>query len=167
MKLAINIKRYDKNLPKYFESEKKFLKKHFGKSFQIHHIGSSAVPGLGGKNVIDILFLVPDKKAVNFAMKKLVSIGYNHVKSGGDKYRIFFNRSKKKLHFHLHIRWKTSKKYKAELIFRDYLRAHPEEVQKYFLLKQKWAKKAGSKRSRYVKLKTRYVNSVLRKAKKS
>jgi len=49
MKPKILIKPYDLNAPKYFRREKSFLVKNLGKNFEIHHIGSSAVPGLGGK----------------------------------------------------------------------------------------------------------------------
>ena len=166
MKLAVSIKKYDKNLPKYFESEKKFLTKHFGKNFQIHHIGSSAVPGLGGKNVVDVQLLSPDKKTAISAMKKLIAIRYKQLKEGGDKYRIAFYKDKKGIHFHLHLMWKTVGKYKAHLIFRDYLRKHPEEAENYFILKKKWAKEAGAQRRKYTELKTSYVNEVLKKAKK-
>jgi GrpB-like predicted nucleotidyltransferase (UPF0157 family) len=169
MKQAVVIKPYDHNLPIYFEKEKNFLIKNLGKDFEIHHIGSSAVPGLGGKNVIDIQLLAPNKKIANKTIKKLESIGYSYQKNAGDAYRIFFNRDryydKKKVHIHIHLMWKSAKKYKDYLMFRDYLRKHPEEAKRYYSLKKIWAKKAGNKRKKYTEMKTDYVKEVLKKAK--
>lgn len=169
MKRAVTIKPHDPNLPIYFNKEKSFLIKNLDKEFEIHHIGSSAVLGLGGKNIIDILLLVPTKRVANNVIKKLEFIGYFHDKNAGDKYRIFFNRdrflNKKKIYIHLHLMWKSSKKYKYYLIFRDYLRKHPEEAKRYYSLKKIWTKKAGKTRKKYTEMKTNYVEEVLKKAK--
>jgi len=169
MKQAVIIKPYNPNLPKYFRKEKSFLIKNFGKKFEIHHIGSSAVPGLGGKNVVDIQLLVPTKRVANNLIKKLESIGYFYNKAGGDKYRIFFNRNplynKKKIHIHLHLMWKSAKRYKEYLTFRDYLRKHPEEAKRYYLLKEIWAKKAGTHPEKFTEMKTGYIEEILKKAK--
>lgn len=168
MKRTVIIEPYDPNLPVYLKREKNFLIKNLGKDFEIHHVGSSAVPGLGGKNVVDIQLLVPTKRVANNIVKKLESIGYFHNKNAGDEYRIFFNRDrfydKKKVHIHLHLMWKTSNKYKDYLIFRDYLRKHPEEAKRYYSLKKMWAKKAGKMREKYTEMKTDYVKEVLKKA---
>lgn len=170
MKQAVIIKPYDPSLPSYFEREEAFLIKNLGKGFEIHHIGSSAVPGLGGKNVIDILLLAPTKKGAVNIIGKLESIGYFHNKNGGDEYRIFFNRNrfynKKKVHIHLHLMWKSVKKYKDYLAFRDYLRKHQEEAERYYSLKKVWAEKAGRMREKYTEMKTDYVKEVLNKARK-
>jgi GrpB-like predicted nucleotidyltransferase (UPF0157 family) len=168
MKRAVIIHSYNRNLPVYFGREKDFLVKNLGKDFEIHHVGSSAVPGLGGKNVIDIQLLVPDKKIAVNLITKLESIGYFHNEKGGDKYRIFFNRNRfygnKKVHIHLHLMWKSSQKFKDYLMFRDYLRKHPEEAKMYYSLKKLWAKKAGNTPEKYTLMKTEYVKEVLKKA---
>lgn len=168
MKQAVIIKPYDPNMPIYFKKEKTFLIKILGKGFRIHHVGSSAVPGLGGKNVVDIQLLVPTKGDAEKLIKKLESIGYFHNKSGGDEHRIFFNRdhfyNKKKVHIHIHLMWKSAKKYKDHLMFRDYLRKHQEEATRYYSLKKKWAKKAEETPEKYTEMKTDFVKEVLRKA---
>lgn len=168
MKQAVKIKLYDPNLPVYFKKEKSFLSGKLDRDFDIHHIGSSAVPGLGGKNVVDILLLAPTKKVADNLIKKLESAGYFHNKNAGDKYRIFFNRgrfyNKKKVHIHLHLMWKSPKKYKDHLMFRDYLRKHPEEAKRYYSLKKIWAKKAENRPEKYTEMKTDYIKEVLKKA---
>lgn len=170
MKQAVIIKPYNPNLLIYFKKEKSFLMKNFGKAFGIHHIGSSAITGLGGKNVVDILLLVPNKKVANKLIKKLESIGYFHNKKAGDGYRIFFNRNplynKKKIHIHLSLMWKSAKKYKDCLAFRDYFRKHSKEAKRYYSLKKMWAKKAGKKPEKYTEMKRDYVREILNKTRK-
>lgn len=167
MNQAIIIEPYDSNLPVYFQKEKNFLIKNLSKDFEIQHIGSSAVSGLGGKNVIDVQLLVPSKKDAHSLIKKLESVGYSYDKKGGDKYRIFFNRdrlyNKKKIPIHLHLMWESAEKYKDYLIFRDYLRNHPQEAKRYYSLKKIWAKKAEDIREKYVKMKMRYVRKIINK----
>ncbi len=166
---AITIKPYDPKFPTYFELEKRLISKYLDEESEIHHIGSTAVPGLGGKNVLDILILTPTKRKALKLIKTLEKIGYSYKEKAGDKYRIFFNKNrifgKKKVHIHLHLMWKTYKYHKRHLIFRDYLRKHPEEAKRYYSLKKIWAKKAGNKPEKYTEMKTKYIKEILRKAK--
>ena len=170
MKQAVTIKPYDSKMPDYFKREKGFLNKNLGNGFEIQHVGSSAVPGLGGKNVLDIQLLAPNKSVAKKTVKKLESVGYVQNKDAGDEYRIFFNRNRsfddRKIHIHLHLMWKTADKYKEQLMFMDYLREHPEEAERYFSLKKVLARKAGDKREKYTEAKTDYIKSVLEKARK-
>jgi GrpB-like predicted nucleotidyltransferase (UPF0157 family) len=170
MRQAVIIKPYDKKLPSYFGKERDFLIKKLGNNFEIHHIGSSAVPGLGGKNIVDIQLLAQNKKVAKKVIKKLKRIGYAHDENAGDKYRLFFSKScflkKNKVQFFLHLMWKSEDKYKEHLIFRDYLKKHSEEVKRYYILKKIWAKKAGEERKKYTKMKTSYVKEILKKARK-
>jgi GrpB-like predicted nucleotidyltransferase (UPF0157 family) len=164
------IKPYDSKLPKCFKKEKDFLLKNLDNKFEIRHIGSSSVPGLGGKNFIDIQVLASNKKIAIEIVKSLESIGYENDKNAGSKYRIFFVRhryyGKKKFQIHLHLMWKTSKKYKEHLMFRDYLRKYPKEAKRYYSFKKIWAKKAKNIRKKYTEMKTDYIKEVLKKVKK-
>ena len=171
MKQAVIIKPYDKNLPIYFQQENKFLSKRISNDFEIYHIGSSSVPGLGGKNVVDIILLAPNKKRALNITKKLKFIGYTHNPKAGDENRIFFNRhifqGKKRVYIvHIHLMWKPNNKYKDHILFRDYLTQHSEEAKKYYALKKVWAKKAGAIRHKFPAMKTEYINQVLMKARK-
>jgi len=163
------LRSWDPETKKYFAKEKARLLKTLGKAFEIHHIGSTAVPGLGGKNIVDMILLAPDKKTAYSVVKILESMEYYHNKDAGDEYRIFFNCNRdfkgQKIHMHLNVMWKTSNKYKDYLMFRDYLRKHPEEAKRYYLLKKLWAKKAKNIREKYTEMKGDYVKEVLKKAK--
>jgi len=63
---------------------------------------------------------------------------------------------------HIHIVIKQSKTYKDLLFFRDYLRKNKKEAQNYYNLKLKWLKEAGADRKKYNKLKSRYINKILK-----
>jgi len=170
MKKEFPIVKYDPNFKLYFEREYNRLAKNFGKFFKIYHIGSTAVPNLGGKNILDILLLSPTKKDAKRACKKMMLIGYTNPPNTGDKFRILFKRDmsykNKKIRVHVHLMWKTSDRYKNYIIFRDYLRTHPKEVKKYYNLKKFWWEKANHDRKKYTKMKAGYVVSVINKAKK-
>ncbi|MCL4366030.1 GrpB family protein [Patescibacteria group bacterium] len=69
---------YDINFPKLFEKERERIRKVLGKSDLIEHIGSTAVPSLGGKGIIDIC-IATDKKNLKVISKKLQKLVMNLV----------------------------------------------------------------------------------------
>lgn len=169
MKQVVILRPYNNKYPNYFKKEKKFLIKHIGKNFEIYHIGSSAVSGLGGKRAVDIILLAATKPKAQRLIKKLESIGYTYNPRIGDENRFFLNRHHfykgKRIYFiHIYLMWKTNDKYKDYLLFRNYLIKYPEEAKRYYSLKKIWAKKAGAQIIKYPKMKTKYVKEVLKKA---
>lgn len=163
----IPVKEYDEKLPEFFKKEKERINKNLDGKFEIHHIGSSAVQDLGGKNWIDILLLVKDKKTAEKMIKRVEDLGYNYRENASTEHRKFF----KKIHkyfgeekrFHLHLMWKTEDNYKDALLFRNYLRKHPDEADRYFELKKKWARQAENS-DEYTELKTDYVKEIVDRA---
>lgn len=167
----VRIGPWDPKSRAYFEAEKKRVLKPLGAGFEMHHVGSTAVPGLGGKNITDILLLAPNKAKALSIRKTLEALGYVETKDAGDRYRLFLSRTARvggrTVRIHLHLMWKTSSQYKEQFIFfRDYLIKHPSEAKRYYTLKKVWAKEANLDRRRYTELKVGYVREVIRKAKK-
>jgi len=132
---------------KIFPSNKKFAKifqKQKGKLInllgnqEIHHIGSTAVSGLGGKGIIDIMIASKDWRDEKKIIRKLKSIGFVHVhpKENG---RIFISKPLATRYggTHIHLVKRGSKEYKNLLFFRDYLRKHKKDVQEYGLQKMR------------------------------
>lgn len=162
------LKPWDPKTRIYFRDEKTRLSKSLDISFELYHIGSTAVPGLGGKNIVDMLLLVSDENTARSLIETLESLGYNHNQNAGDKHRIFFNCNRNfngnRIHMHLHSMWKTVERYEDHLIFRDYMRKHPLEANKYYSLKKQWAKKARHIREKYTEMKGDYITAVLKKA---
>lgn len=133
-------------------------------------MGSTAVPGLGGKNIPDILVVVDDKKGAREAARIMESDGYYQTSEKGDEHRIFYNMDRKlgnkTVHIHAHIMWKTEDNYMDTILFRDYMRKHPEEAKRYYELKEKWAKEVDYIAGKFGKRKAGYVRDIVKKARK-
>jgi len=157
--MKIKIKPYNKNYPKYFKKEKRILSK-LGK-FEIHHIGSTAVPKIMGKGWIDILLIAKNRKQRDNLIEKLEKIGYKKAKTQR-KERVFLSKIKNQQRYNLHLYLK-SKKALDKILFRDYLINNPEEAKRYEKLKINALKKAKSERVAYKKLKKGYFRRIMRK----
>jgi GrpB-like predicted nucleotidyltransferase (UPF0157 family) len=130
---------YDEKYPEYFKQEKEKLKKILG-NVLIEHFGSTSVPGLGGKGIVDILVAVEkDNEIIKKAMRKLENAGYNYRPMGGSEDRWFFKKEHNGQWVHIHLTYDNSKSWKGNLRFRNYLRKH-------FAIKEEYAKikKEGS-----------------------
>jgi len=139
----VTMKPYQKNYPKFFREEKDKIRKILGKDNQttIYHVGSTAVPNLGGKEIIDVLIVT--KSNLKTILRRLKKDGYHHIKEADDEERIFLNRDyKNKMHVHIHLTTIGKKTVGDFLYFRNYMRKNPKEAKKYFELKRKWAKRA-------------------------
>jgi GrpB-like predicted nucleotidyltransferase (UPF0157 family) len=166
--LAVKIIPYDDKAPAIFGKIKQSICNIIPYKFEIEHIGSTSVVGLGGKGIIDVL-IITGQEYMRKIVDLLVASGYKYnpeainieekpFVSGPFKY------NENELHIHIHITFHGSKYHKNMLLFRDYLREHPEEAKTYYALKKQWSIEAGLDRYKYTKLKTQYVNQVLEKA---
>ena len=163
---ALKIIPYSRNFLKIFEREKKKILKATAAN-ETHHIGSTAVPGLGDKGIVDIMIGVKDWGKVKDIIKKLKKIGFKHVHPE-EKERIFLSEHRGPYpdNVHLHIVRIGSKQYKDLLSFKNYLRKNKKEIKRFFELKLEWVKIAKGDRDKYGKLKEKYVKEILRKTSK-
>ena len=161
--MKIKIFRYSSKFPKIFGKERQKIIKVINNN-DIHHIGSTAVPGLGGKGIVDIMIGIKSWKGATDIVKKLKKIGFKHVHHK-EKGRLFLSKSHEPTpdSVNVHIVRKGSKQYKELLFFRDYLRKNKREVKKLFKLKIEWFKEAKRNRERYFKLKEKYVKEILKR----
>ncbi len=152
---------YKRNSSKIFEKERQRIAKAIGIN-DIHHIGSTAVPGLGGKGIVDIMIGIKDWKEAQVIVKKLKKIGFSHVhpKRQG---RIFLSKHRASTtdNAHIHIVKRGGRQHKEFLAFRDYLRRSKREAGKYFNLKLELLKKVKGNRAKYTKLKKEYIKETL------
>ena len=156
---------YNKKFAIIFQKQKEELTKLLGDQ-EIHHIGSTAVPGLGGKGIIDIMVALKDWKEEKEIIQKLKTIGFTHIHPK-DKGRIFISQPGETKYggIHIHLVKKGNRQYKELLFFRGYLTKHKEEVQKYFVLKKQYQKETKGDRTKYNKLKNQYIGCVISKMK--
>ena len=167
---AVRILPYDSKAPEIFEEIRQSICDTIPYQIEVEHIGGTAVKGLGGKGIIDIL-IATEPGYMRRIVELLEAKGYKHnPQADSVPERLFvsgpYRSNRRELHIHIHITFPSSREYKDKLFFRDYLRQHPNEAKTYYELKEQWSAQAGSDLSRYTELKTSYINNVLEKARK-
>lgn len=131
----------------------------------IHHIGSTAIPNIYAKPIVDFLIEVKDLAKVDDRNPAMTAIGYEAMGEFGIAGRRFFrkNMAGKRTH-HLHAFEAESPEVKRHLAFRDYTIAHPEVAQKYSELKRELAKKYPEDIESYMNGKNGFIKQVEKKA---
>lgn len=158
----------DLNSPHFFEEEKIRLANFLSGDYQIEHIGSSAVPGLGVKEIIDIMIVVSRVEMQNIS-EQAQKAGYIFRPLASTETRLFFrtgypeNFENEKVH-HLHITFPESADWKEAIAFRDYLRTHPEDLKRYAEIKQQAAKEVNENTEKYRKIKEDTLKEIIAKA---
>jgi GrpB-like predicted nucleotidyltransferase (UPF0157 family) len=132
----------------------------------IEHIGSTAIPGLSAKPIIDLLISVHSlAEAKQAAVSPLAELGYAYWFDNPDPQRMFFVKgippNSPRTH-HIHM-IESDSILRERLLFRDYLREHPEEAFRYAELKRYLAQQFSTDREAYTKGKTEFVQSILQK----
>jgi len=133
----IEVLPYDPIWPQDFEDAASQLKSIFQElAIKIHHIGSTAVPHLAAKPIIDILPEVNDIAKVDFLNEELAACGYQALGEYGLPGRRYFRRLEKEKHLvHLHCYQTRNSEIRRHLAFRDYLMSHPDVANQYAQLK--------------------------------
>lgn len=133
-----------------------------GLALTIEHVGSTAVPGLAAKPIIDIDVLLKSSDDLPLAISALSSIGYQHRGDLGIPGREAFREPAGSLRHHLYV-CPDNREYQRHIAFRDHLRAHPREADAYAALKRELARKFGEDREAYNNAKREFVESILRR----
>lgn len=140
------------------------------KIIDVQHVGSTAIPGMAAKPIIDIQMAVHSLEEMKvIAVPALQKLGYEYWYENPDPERMFFVKGmppfgEKRTH-HVHIVEPTSKHWSGKIDFRDYLIAHPEAVKEYQDLKIKLAQQYTYDREKYTNAKGEFVNKILKLAK--
>jgi GrpB-like predicted nucleotidyltransferase (UPF0157 family) len=134
----------------------------------IQHIGSTAVPGLAAKPIIDIYLGVSSLRDAQAAIVPLEKLGYVFWKDNPNPEKMFFVKGMPpfgtgRTH-HVHIVKYDSDYWRARILFRDYLCKHKEEIQTYAAFKYKLMDEFREDREAYTDAKFNYISSVLKKA---
>jgi GrpB-like predicted nucleotidyltransferase (UPF0157 family) len=145
------------------------LRGHLAKSLgglpvAIEHVGSTSIPGAAAKPIIDVDIVVQSKGSVRRAIQLLSKAGYRHLGDLGITGREAFESPAGFPAHHLYVVVAGDSEHVRHLLFRDYVRDHPEEVRKYSDLKKSLAKKYRNNRDAYTEAKTGFVEEILRRA---
>jgi GrpB-like predicted nucleotidyltransferase (UPF0157 family) len=137
------------------------------KVLAIEHIGSTSVAGLAAKPIIDIAIGVKDLGAVGEFIEPLRRIGYEFVFHKEFPERRFFRKGQwgAGTH-HVHVYRFKGEHWNNQILFRNYLRTHPDAIKEYQQLKIDLAEKFRFDRASYTGNKAAFIKSVLLLAKK-
>lgn len=163
----IEVISYDSSWPQIFEKEASHLKDALGDNcLQVHHIGSTSVPDLIAKPVIDIISVVKSREGVIPKLEKAGYISRGELNLPG---RLYFKKSVP-MEIHLHVYEEGHGEIDLNLSFRNYLRAHPEAVSEYIALKRDLIskleshEKTGKHFTGYTLGKNAFIKNILKKA---
>ncbi len=166
--LPIVIADYDPRWAAMYAEESARIKNAIGEWLsRIEHVGSTSVPGLAAKPVVDIMPGLRSLDDSPHIVGPLQKLGYQYFPEhetemperryfalpAGDKHRV------RRL-FHIHAVETTTEFWRRHLAFRDYLRAHPDVAGEYAALKRRLAAEYGSDRVGYTEAKTKFITRI-------
>jgi GrpB-like predicted nucleotidyltransferase (UPF0157 family) len=150
-----------------FKVESKSVADALGKNVvAVHHIGSTAIPSIYAKPVIDLLVEVKDIIKVDRQSSAMELLGYEVMGAFGIPGRRFFrkdNQESIRTH-HIHTFEIASAQVERHLAFRDYMLAHPEDAQTYSELKRELARKYPQNIDKYMDGKDEFIKEMDKKA---
>tara|TARA_Y100000310_G_C20545674_1_gene745444 strand:+ start:637 stop:1137 length:501 start_codon:yes stop_codon:yes gene_type:complete len=156
--------KYSEKYKQFFSKEKSKLKKIFPKA-KIEHVGSTSIPGLGGKGIIDIAIKIPKSKLNQFR-KKLEGLGYkstvDHPVSDQSAFFqkiIRYGGKERRIHVHLTF---TDIFWDSFIAFREYLRNHDEIRDEYAKIKKEAVRHAKGKAEKYRNYKKRFFRKIMK-----
>lgn len=158
---------YDPNWIHHFKTEADRLKKSLnGFIREIHHFGSTSIPNMPAKAIIDILLECENLDEIDAITKKLNTLNYYNIRRHIIPHRSYFTRREdRNISFNLHIRERGDPQIKRHVNFREYLIHHPDVAQQYATLKINLAKQFSDNMNHYVLGKDRLVQEIDAKAK--
>ncbi len=160
----IRLAEYDPEWPRFFERESGRLRAALGERVRLlEHVGSTSVPGLAAKPVIDMLLVVQDSSDEASYVPALEAAGYvlQIREPNWYEHRMF---SGPDTDIHLHVFTQGCVEIDRMLLFRNWLRAHPQDRLLYERTKRELAKKKWKYGQNYADAKTDVVQEILKRA---
>lgn len=132
---------------------------------RIDHVGSTSVPGLPAKPVLDVQVSVHAISPVEAYAAPLTAAGFRHVPDPWNDDHEFFSRDRDgDRHVNLHLCEAGSEWERRHLAFRDWLRAYPDDAAAYAALKRELAAAHGTDRASYTEAKTDFIERIIARA---
>lgn len=156
---------YDPAWPERFATLGGALREALGQvAVRIDHIGSTAVPGLAAKPVLDVQISVAAFDPLAAYAGPLAALGFAHRADNPDRTKRYFREAPGSPRTHIHVRRAGSWTEQQALLFRDYMRAHEYEARAYAELKRRLATLHRLDRHAYTEAKGDFIWAVLRRA---
>lgn len=166
MSKTVELHPYVPEWPLIYEKEKEIIHRALDpSSFPIEHIGSTSIPAMAAKPIIDILLGVDDLTDFTRLIHPLSQAGYEYIPKPDLKIRRFFRKGVRgRGTCHLHICEWLGEEWKEKITFRDYLRKNPEKAAEYNALKKQLARDYKHHRSLYTEKKGPFIQSIVKQA---
>jgi len=157
----IRVVDYDPGWPERFLAEKERLSGALGPLvLNLEHVGSTAVPGLAAKPVVDLLVGVVSLDLTTGTLERMRGLGYECMGAAGVPGRVYFRRRGAGGDFNAHFVLPGSDNWLRNVLLRDYLRAHPEEAARYGALKLEITRSGVDRLVEYGERKRAFVNEL-------
>jgi GrpB-like predicted nucleotidyltransferase (UPF0157 family) len=169
MEDEVQLEDYDVRWPEKFAVEAVRIRDVFGEAnvIAVEHFGSTAIPGLVAKPIIDLLVIVHSLAEAKNAVEPMHSLGYAYWYDNPRQDRLFFVKglppNGPRTH-HVHVTEPRGEMAETRLPFRDYLRTHDDARDAYASLKRELASRHQSDREAYTEAKADFVNGIVAKA---
>jgi GrpB-like predicted nucleotidyltransferase (UPF0157 family)/protein associated with RNAse G/E len=161
---TVTLSPYHAEWPVLFRDEATQLQSAIGAHvLDIQHVGSTSIPGIPAKPIIDIAVAVDNFEAAAICIQPLEALGYHYRGEAGIPRRHYFSKGDPST-YHLHMNEISSADWQQQIAFRDYLRQHPAQALAYAQLKIQLAQQFPTDRLAYTESKSGFIAGVLQKA---
>lgn len=158
---TVTLAEYDPEWPRLFEREAAQIHEVLGDLVLVlEHVGSTSVPGLCAKPIVDILLVVPDSAAEDRYLPQLEAAGYRLVirEPNWEQHRAFKGPD---TNINLHVYSPDSRVIERYRLFRDRLRAHPDELELYATTKRELAGRTWAYIQDYADAKNDVIDAII------
>ena len=154
----VELRDYDPSWAEIFEAERLLIAPIFdGRAAGIEHIGSTSVPDLCAKPIVDVLVGLRELALSPEDIDTMEDLGYEYMGEFGIPGRLYFRKGEPRTH--VHVVEHGGDHWERQLLFRDALRTDPEERKRYDTFKRQLAAE-GHPREVYTELKTPFIREV-------
>ena len=161
----VEIVPYDSEWPALFNGLGVKFREALGDvALRIDHIGSTAVPGLAAKPIIDIQISVASFQSIDPFRLPLERLGYTFRADNTELTKRYFREAPGTQRTHIHVRRAGSWAEQFALLFRDYMRTHESDAARYAQLKRQLAEQYGYDRDGYTDAKGPFIWEVMDRA---
>ena len=165
--VELKIQNYQKNIKKYQKIKNK-LEKISKNNIPIHHVGSTAIPDMCGKNIIDVLIGASNNLEFLQLKEKIIKLGFFASENSKSEIYQFFASKQGETgdgDIHIHLAIINTERYDEFLILKNYLLSHKDEANSYANHKKTLIRLGITDRKKYRETKSIYVSSLIERAK--
>lgn len=152
---------YDPTWPLQFEELKRMIEPILKPWLVgIKHVGSTSVPGLSAKPIIDVDCVIP-RNDFEMVLQALTRNGFVNRGDLGIPDRYAIAGPKLAFHYHMYVTFPDAQSYREHIALRDWLISHPEDKERYALLKRKLAETHRFDIDSYIEGKSAFIQDIL------